>query len=308
MTEMQERLLQNLKAFNRFCEENNLMYYAAYGTCLGAVRHHGFIPWDDDMDVYMLRADYERFLAIREKLRGTSYWIMEVRDGYYPHPFAKFYSTDASIWEQRKFHTIIGPWIDVFPIDEWDENEYNNRLYDEYISAFLKYRKAISYESWNEIWYNFVHFNVLNTLVKLIKKCFFFPFKEFYLKCVLEEVDKVQKVHGEYYRHWGFLFGRGKIYQKDWFKGRCEFPFEDTYIMCPNGYEEMLTLEYGDYMTFPPEEERKGAHPCFYIDLENKKSKKDILEEMKISGVDIYYEENPISFKSIILGLIHKKW
>ena len=140
MTEFQEKLLQTFEAFSQFCKANNLTYYAAYGTCLGAVRHHGFIPWDDDIDVYMKREDYERLLSVRDQLNGTKWSVSDFRDGNYPYSFGKFYATDCSVWELRQFPFIIGPWIDIFPLDEWEENKEVADLYNDAHYALWNYR------------------------------------------------------------------------------------------------------------------------------------------------------------------------
>lgn len=305
MTEFQEKLLQTFKVFAEFCKENDLTYYAAYGTCLGAVRHNGFIPWDDDMDVYMLRADYERMLSLRDQLYGSIYWVSDFRDGNHPYPFAKFYSTDCSVWELRQFPFIIGPWIDIFPLDEWNNSIETSKLYDDYHYSLWKYRKALSSQSWNEIWSDISHLNGYNGLIKLTKKCIYSPFKQKYLGKAFTLSQNVASVRGGELKDWNDP--KKKIYQKEWFGNISIIPFEDTDIMCPSGYHELLSYEYGDYMVPPPEGKRRGGHPCYYKDLNSKKSIKDILEDLKKSGGLTRTEAKPLSFKVLLNELIHRK-
>ena len=94
LSEFQVALLKVFKQFAKYCEEYDLTYYAAYGTLLGAIRHQGFIPWDDDIDVYMKREDYDKMIANRKLLEATPYRITYVLDGESPYPFAKFYTTE----------------------------------------------------------------------------------------------------------------------------------------------------------------------------------------------------------------------
>lgn len=305
MTEFQEKLLQTFKVFAEFCKENDLTYYAAYGTCLGAVRHHGFIPWDDDMDVFMLRADYERLLSLRESLRGSVYWVSDFRDGNHPYTFAKFYSTDCSVWELRQFPFIIGPWIDIFPLDEWNDSAKASSLYNDYHYALWKYRKALSKQTWSEIWRDILHLNGFNGPIKLVKKCVFSPFKKYFLSVALALQKQVEDVKGPWFKNWNSPKNRN--YNKDWFNSFIELPFEDVTISCLIGYRDYLSYEYGDFMVPPPEDKRSGGHPCYYIDLSNKKTSNEILLELKKIGKLAENEARPLKIKVLIDELLHRR-
>ena len=294
MTEFQEKLLQTFKVFAEFCKENDLTYYAAYGTCLGAVRHHGFIPWDDDMDVYMMREDYERLMKIRVKLNDTIYKVSDMRDGDYPYMFGKFYSTDCTVWEWKQFPFIIGPWIDIFPVDEWDDSNEANDLYDLYHASEWNYRKSLSTQTWKEIFDDILKFHGLNGMIKLIKKCVYSPFKNRYLKIAINNVSRVKNFKGPKLKAWTEV--KSEEYEKEWFAELIEIPFEDTTIIVPVGYHEYLTHRYGDYLTPPPIEKRVANHHYYYVDLNSVKTVDQIMSDSSVK----LEEPAPLSFKIIL--------
>ena len=113
--------LDILLALTNFCEEHHLKYFLAYGTLLGAVRHGGFIPWDDDIDLVMLRSDYMKLneLLSKHKIREDLEWI-SIQNGLWNEPFGKLVNVNTSV-EAQRMRTAI--WVDVFPMDC-----YNSRV------------------------------------------------------------------------------------------------------------------------------------------------------------------------------------
>lgn len=113
-----EILCKTMKSFINICKEHNLQYYACAGTCLGAIRHKGMIPWDDDIDVLMPRSDYDKFLALKQKLQGTGYEIVDSNNQFYNQWFAKFSDANTTIVEMTDFPIVFGVYVDIFPLDE----------------------------------------------------------------------------------------------------------------------------------------------------------------------------------------------
>ncbi|MBO4318453.1 MAG: LicD family protein [Mailhella sp.] len=137
LTLLQGRLTEILAWFHGFCEENGLRYYMAYGTMLGAVRHGGFIPWDDDIDVAMPRPDYDRFIQITMGRRLDRFTVESLangrRDWYYG--YAKVYDTSTTLIENK--HPVLkrGIYLDVFPLDGAADGEEGFRRAAEEISS-----------------------------------------------------------------------------------------------------------------------------------------------------------------------------
>ena len=304
LSDFQFALLKVFKQFSTYCEENGLTYFAAYGTLLGAVRHQGFIPWDDDIDVYMKREDYDKLIAKRNSLDGTPYKITYVLDGNgSPYPFAKFYTTEGTIWEYKHFPFIIGPWIDIFPIDEGDENdEIANATYNKFHHLMWKYRKSIADVKWNDILHDFIHLNGFNGPINLVKKVRYTPFRKKYLCDIAKCIEDIRQIRSSSLRI--YPSGRSKeAYPKELFGEAISVPFEDTQICIPNGYDEVLTAFFGDYMTLPPIENRGSQHDSFYINLKENVSKVDIL---KLMEGKINKKAKPLSLKTIIDEIKHR--
>ena len=102
-------------------------------------------------------------MSLRHTLEGTSFRISVYLDGDSPYPFAKFHTTKGTIWEYPQFPFVIGPWIDVFPIDEGDEDDPKaNKILEEFHYVMWKYRKSLANSSWNNILHDFSRFNIVN--------------------------------------------------------------------------------------------------------------------------------------------------
>ena len=135
-----EKLLKTMKEFTDVCRRNDIEYIGAYGTVLGAVRHKGLIPWDDDIDVFMTRENYEKFLRLKKSLAGSGYEIVDLDDKGYYLPFAKFCDTNTTIWEVESLPFVFGIFIDVFPLDFVEEDDREcEKLRNAYMALFRRY-------------------------------------------------------------------------------------------------------------------------------------------------------------------------
>lgn len=140
--ELQLRILETLKAVDNVCREHNLRYYIWAGTMIGAVRHKGFIPWDDDLDIAMPRPDYDRLIEHAAEWLPKPYeMVCAENDGVYPLPFAKIQNADTTLIERMHLKYLGGIYLDVFPIDGVPEGAVARKLH----FARYEYYKRVLY-------------------------------------------------------------------------------------------------------------------------------------------------------------------
>ena len=256
LEETHKALLELMTEFDKICVENGLRYSIAYGTLLGAVRHRGFIPWDDDVDFVMPRPDYERMCALIRSGQidlGDHLILSDDRSGKAFYSFCKLMDTRYRIkrWSQREVKYL---YVDIFPLDGAPEDEkdlkihYRRRL--KYSAIMALARWAVPEKKW------MLCFRVLG-----------FPF---YLAATLYGMHRAARkanklaarydfeTHDEYST---FSFGTEK-----WLMPRATFEqpavrllFEDKSFYSIAAWDEWLTKIYGDYMT-PPPENKRNAH------------------------------------------------
>lgn len=267
-------LMQTYKSFKSFCEANNIQFVAAGGTALGAVRHNGLIPWDDDIDVYMPRADYNRFLALKESLAGTDYEIVDPRDKDYHCMMAKYVCRNSTLWEFKDIQFPMGVYVDVFALDIEDgtyEEALKRRM------AFDKQGELFCISAINRpfstIFKQFTNNQFSKGLWYLYQKCVLRPLRPIFKRVVL---GYPHKNSGEWLVALSGASHKKDVYKAEWFDGVIAYPFEDTTIDVPTGYDAYLRHMYGDYMQLPPEEKRVSHHPHFYLNLERRITSEEV--------------------------------
>ena len=252
--------LMILKDLISFCEDNDLTYFMYAGSLLGTIRHGGFIPWDDDLDVVMLRDDFEKFKKLYSSNEKYELLTIESEEDYC-YLFAKLSLKNTRFEEKwaSNLDFTIGFNIDIFVLDDVSNNKF--KRFFQIKKAFLYNRllvtsrirlddlpfisKFISHSMYNLL-------NILNiTPTKLNRRC-------------LNFLDGCADANSKYV----FDFSANAneyplIYDKNDFKEIEKVKFEDIYVNVPKNYDKILTELYGDYMELPPEEERYNHHIDF---------------------------------------------
>lgn len=249
--------LEALKFFKNICALNQLKYFLIGGTLLGAVRHCGFIPWDDDIDIGMKRDEYDRFIKIwedkYENQQDAYYLECKELDETTPLPFAKIRKNGTVFVESKGANKRKnnGIFIDIFPFDAIPEKR--NVLFK---FRYLLYRTSLAVSAY-KIGYRSEH--VSHNIACFILSVFSFrqlnSFQDSVMRrynaCDCRDITSYASGYG-YDKHCGdkdHVFGEGSTIR-----------FENEFFSCPKDVERYLSHLYGDYMELPPENERVNRH------------------------------------------------
>ena len=256
LREIQLCELEMLVEFDKICRENNLKYSLSGGTLLGAVRHKGFIPWDDDIDVIMSRPDYEKFRNIfREKADVKKFDLADDRGDGAEYPFLKILSKTVKI-EKSGFNEVNNLWIDIFPVDGYPSDRQKSLNLIKKAQFYKKTVLVSKYESLSQ--YRGKH----SKLTLLMGRVFA---KMYGVRRALKNSLKLALKHpydsSEYVGvvTWG-TYGIGERLLKSKYESLTELEFEGHRFYCVAYYDEYLRGLYGDYMQLPPEEKRITHH------------------------------------------------
>ncbi len=268
LKKIQRKELEIIKEFSRICEKYEIPYFAVFGTAIGAIRHHGFIPWDDDVDFGMLREDYERFLVAADKEFGDRYGMAG------PDCPQKFYNFVSKMYKKgTRFATIYdhGNWdmginIDIFVFDYMprDPGKFRRQKRKALLLRSLYMIKNVNF-------YQSYVFGEGKTLQRLL--CgglhylmkVFSPGNEWFCRAWKKNAVKYYRKSETVTQFNDTGIWESRIRLEDLFPLQ-RVPFEDTYITVPKEYDKVLREMYGDYMQIPPKEKQQNHYP-YILDL-----------------------------------------
>lgn len=243
-------ILVIMDEIDRLCNDLNIKYYLIGGSLLGAVRHKGFIPWDDDLDIAMPREDYERFISNADKLCDKFYLRWHNTENDYWKCFAKVCIKGSVFKETSLKKKYGGIFVDVFPLDFCAG--YNSDVQS--TSTFIRrLRRALSIKSLG-----------YNGQVKLFPLYIFVKFVSFkkIQKWIRDLSLKCKKDGITHYAMFPSTYAiRKQIFEVSWFGEGVLKQFENRKYRCPVDSESVLSLTYGNYMKLPPIEERATHMP-----------------------------------------------
>lgn len=260
MSPLQEKLFEMFSWLVDFMNEHNLRYYVVGGTMLGAVRHKGFIPWDDDIDIALPRPDYEKLIDLLSE--PVDHYVLEAprRSGSdYLYSYAKVYDMNTTLTEIKKKVITRGIFIDVFPLDgigQTEEDAFNNYKKIDRNSVLLAMKANVAKKG--RKWYKnlatylayLIPVGAKSLTAKLDKMCSARPYDEY-----------------EYVGHLTGVYRSKEILKREIYGTPTLYDFEGIKVCGPQKYDEYLTHLYKDWRKLPDEDKRRSEHPFVYLDL-----------------------------------------
>lgn len=276
-----EHLYRILKYFISICDKHDLTYCCATGTMLGAVRHNDIIPWDDDIDVFMPRKDYEKLIGLEKDIDKDGFGIISAKNCSSYATFSKIYSKNTTLWEIESIPFVYGVYVDIFPLDEtgMSKSEFLKK-YRYFRNLFRKYQLSQMHFSLKRF-INHLKDGDKKMAIKeiaslVVPSCFSGHFR----KKILQFESGASNDRGNHLvSYYGDYWGR-EYFEKKWFDSYIDIPFSDFNVKIPSGYREYLSTVYGDYMKFPPVEKRVSHHYHYYLNMDKGMTLDEVRHEL----------------------------
>ncbi len=259
--DVQNKILYTMKYIDRLCCENGIVYYIMGGTALGAIRHGGFIPWDDDLDIFMTPQEYAKFKQVFEKQKSTEFVLQEWKTTPDYLEYAKIRMNGTTFIEEcfkdrRNMHH--GIYVDIMILHKVPKNSFIQKLVY-YESKFVTLY-ALSQRNWKP------KTKVQGIILKSLK---IMPCK-LMAKLFYKHIYKYDNRTDNFmYCYWitPAKFGSG-LFDASFFSDPVDVPFEDTKLLGSAMIKEYLRYRYGDYMQLPPKEAQEAAVHAMVFDTE----------------------------------------
>ena len=253
--EIQQMELGIMEYIHEVCQKIGVKYFLAYGSLIGAVRHKGFIPWDDDMDICMLREDYEKLQDYLIANPDERYEVMSYKNNLnYVYPFMKVQDNQTYLLEEDvRIDSNMGIYVDIFPVDGYEDDS----VFKDKMTRLIKKRQLSCY-TFKGITNTK---SILNSLIRYISVIiFYFTNTNKYIRGI-DELAQSRKVDD--YELVDYLIYKDMnkpVWKREWLNQTITGVFEGKEFMIPKNYHEILTSDYGDYMQLPPVELRFSHH------------------------------------------------
>ncbi len=261
---IQRKLLDMLEWFHEYCIANNIHYYAVGGTVIGALRHKGFIPWDDDIDIVIPREEYNRLIGKFNK--PIDHYILESpysENNDYLYTYAKLYDINTTLTEKTRYPCRRGVYIDVFPLDGIGMTEQEalaNFKQVDRKNMFLMTRTCVIRK--DRSWYKNA-----SILVSCLIPSFAVNNKRLAIS-VDKLANSLNNDDATYVANLMGAYRTKEIVKKEFFGKPTLYEFENIEIFGPENYNEYLTQIYGNWKELPPEEKRYTKHDFLELNLD----------------------------------------
>jgi len=255
VSEIQQMELGIMEYIHEVCQKIGVKYFLAYGSLIGAVRHQGFIPWDDDMDICMLREDYEKLQDYLITNPDERYEVLSYKNNLnYVYPFMKVQDNHTYLLEEDvRIDSNMGIYVDIFPVDGYeDDAKFKNKM-----TKLIKKRQLSCY-TFKGITNTK---SVLNSLLRYVSVIIFYFTNTNKYVAQIEELAKSRKVSD--YEQVDYVIYKDMnkpVWRREWLEQVTTGTFEGKKFTIPKKYHEILTSDYGDYMQLPPVEQRVSHH------------------------------------------------
>ncbi|GMB10587.1 MAG: 2-C-methyl-D-erythritol 4-phosphate cytidylyltransferase [Candidatus Improbicoccus devescovinae] len=264
--QLQLKSLEIFIFFSNFCDKNNLKFFVCGGCCIGAIRNHGFIPWDDDMDIFMLREDYEKFKKIFTKNnKNKKYFCLLPLNNYEKninHSFVKIIDTTTTIVKQNNSgcEETTGVELDIFPLDGCPSSHIKRKIQILYALFYCLYSSEVIPEKYGKL------VKILCIIfLKLVpgrknkqKLCLFF--EKNMSKYKIKECNYITELCA------GPKYMMNK-YPKKIFESNILKKFENILVPLPVGYDQYLKIVFGNYMELPQKKDQTPHHNIIFINF-----------------------------------------
>ena len=273
------KLLGVLQKIMEVCEANNIHWFVGYGACIGAIRHQGCIPWDDDIDICMPRPDYDRFVEICKKTDLGDYELVDIHDtpGYYTC-VARMCDKNSTMYFRTTAPYVTGIFVDIFPLDGASDGNIKANWIQSNFWRFVCISTRL-YISKDYLWHMIKRKDFLRCFLTVITFLCKSPFhlQDLGLKMIEKTMRKYSYEHSEYCVAYVGTYGMRNVIQKKWIEETVFVPFENIQVRIPKYYHEYLTHIYGDYMTPPPDDKKDDRHVVKCLDFEKRLTREEIL-------------------------------
>ena len=259
--DVQIKILEIMKYIDKLCRENGIVYYIMGGTALGAIRHGGFIPWDDDLDIFMTPSEYAKFKAVFENTKHPQFVLQEWKTTPDYLEYAKIRMNGTTFIEEhfkdrKEMHH--GIYVDIMILHKVPESKFTQKVVYYYSKFVTLY--GLSQRNWRP---------KTKMQALILKSLKFLPCK-LMAKICYKKIYKYDNRESNYrYCYWitPAKFKNG-LFDKSFFETPVEIPFEDTTLLGSEKIKEYLTYRYGDYMKLPDEAQQKAAVHAWLYDTE----------------------------------------
>lgn len=270
LKEMQACQLRILLEFQKVCKMNDIRFYLAFGTCLGAVRHHGFIPWDDDIDLFMRIEDFNKLQEIQDQLPSQLYLQTHAKEQEYGLPIARIRDSSTTLIEADHCDRDInqGVYIDIYPLFYCKENNISFKLsiIESFVCRLFTYNAPPNNKRTISTVVSFFLLHVFPNSTK--EKIANYLYKKIISQKKTQYVSNFPDI------------SQGKRYLDEWFEEPVMADFEGYVMPLPTNASEFLKYYFHDYMQLPPESERQVHHQYLFTDFKN--------SYLKYKGIEYY--------------------